>query len=53
MKVLDDSSERETPPELWVTVVIPWQELDRGLLNGVFQCYEAQKERHTHTPREV
>lgn len=26
----------------------PWQELDRGLLNGVFQCYEAQK-RHTYT----
>lgn len=28
----------------------PWQEWDRGLLNGVFQCYKAQKT-HTHKHR--
>lgn len=51
VKVLDVLSEGEsTRPAGYCGQL--WQELNRGLLNGVFQCYKAQM-RHTHTPREV
>lgn len=48
VKDLDDLSEGDSTRTVGYCGH-PWQELDRGLLNGVFQCYEAQKERHTYT----